>query len=108
MNLKQRIHRNPYLAILLVIFLGSVGGAELGWVYGLLRQAQIVWAFQREYPGGRMMCGTGIVDLPEVMALAGALVGLVIGTVLGTWLDAKFIQPQTMPKAMSKMTGILP
>lgn len=101
MSLKQRIHNNPYLAIVLVIFLGLGAGAEWGWVYGFIKQSLIVWDFQRQHPGQVMMCGTGIVDLPETMALVGALVGLVIGVGLGTWLDAKFIQPQTIRKRVA-------
>lgn len=101
MSLKQRIKNHPYLAILLVIFLGLVGGTELGWVYGFIQRYLIVWDFQRQHPGQMMMCGYGIVDLPEVMAIVGALVGLVIGVMLGTWLDAKFIQPQTMSERVA-------
>jgi uncharacterized protein YneF (UPF0154 family) len=96
MSLKQRIKTNPYLAILLVIFLSLVGGAEWGWFYGVIRASLLVQEFQRQYPGQVMMCGTGIVDLPEMMAFVGALVGLVIGTVSGGWIEAKYIQPQMM------------
>jgi hypothetical protein len=85
----------------LVIFLGLGAGAEWGWVYGFIKRFLIVWDFQRQHPGQVMMCGYGIVDLPEMMALVGALVGLVIGVVLGTWLDTKFIQPQTMDKRVA-------
>jgi hypothetical protein len=101
MSLKQRIKNNPYLAILLVIFLGLGAGAEWGWVYGFIKRFLIVWDFQRQHPGQVMICGTGIIDLPLQTAIVGALVGLVIGVVLGTWLDAKFIQPQTMRKRVA-------
>jgi hypothetical protein len=95
MSLKQRIKNNPCLAILLVIFLGLVGGTGQGLIYGFIRAVLLVRDFQRQYPG-RAMCGTGIVDLPLQTALVGALVGVVIGTMLGVWFEAKYIQSPTM------------
>lgn len=100
MSLKQRIKHNPYLAILLIIFLGLVGGTAQGLIYGFIRAVLLVRDFQRQYPG-RAMCGTGIVDLPLQTALVGALVGLVIGTMVGVWLEAKFIEPQMRGKRVA-------